>query len=231
MVDYKKELEEFTYIVSHDLNAPLRHIKTFGNLLVEGLGDKVSDQEKEYLYYLEKSVHKTEEMLAALLAYSRLNSQAAEYIDFDCYALVIDVLTVLKHGIDEAGADVDLSGLPHTLRADKAHMQLLFSHLLDNALKFRREDIPLKIKISAIEKDEHWVFSCEDNGSGIAFDNTDKAFVMFGRLHTGDEFSGVGAGLAIVKKIVERHGGEVSLTSESGKGSVVSFSIPQNPAV
>jgi light-regulated signal transduction histidine kinase (bacteriophytochrome) len=228
MVDYKKELEEFTYIVSHDLNAPLRHIKTFGNLLVQALGDKVTGEEKEYLYYLEQSVHKTEEMMAALLAYSRLNSHAGEYSAFDCHELFMGVVAACQRDIDAVGARIDASSLPQMMCADKAQMQLLFYHLLDNALKFRRDGIAPEIEISTIEEDGHWVFSFKDNGCGIAFENTDKAFSMFGRLHTNDEFSGIGAGLAIVKKIVERHGGEVFIESEADKGCVVSFSLPQN---
>lgn len=225
MTDYKKELEDFAYIVSHDLNAPLRHIKSFGTLLVDKLSDKVSGEEREYLEYLNSSVEKTENMLEALLEYSHINSRAQAYSEFNCHALVQSTLELFANKISQSHAQVVISDLPENLNADQNQIRQLFTFLIDNALKFQTEDSRPTIKISAQKNEESWMFSISDNGIGIPTDHKDNAFIMFRRLHPDQNFTGIGKGLALAKKIVTRHGGQICIESESNKGTTVTFSI------
>lgn len=225
MPDYKKELEDFTYIVSHDLNAPLRHIKSFSSLLVKKLDDKITDQEREYVRHLENSVLKIEIMLEALLTYSRLSTQTEDYSPFDCNQLVQDVISSFQDPIEETQAKITVSGLPENLNADQKQIKLLFMHLLDNALKFRKPGTPPDIKISAEQKDDHWLFCIKDNGIGIPEKQYESVFTMFKRLNPDDGLSGIGAGLTMAKKTMDLHGGGIWVEAQGNDGTALFFTI------
>lgn len=228
MVDYKKALEEFTYIVSHDLNAPLRHVREFGKLLIKKLGDKVNDEEREYLEFMEGGIYKAEAMIAGLLEYSRLHTDAAPYSEFDCGALVDEVINLLNDVIEKTQANINISSLPNTLTADKIQIHQLFFKLIDNALSFRRENVTPRINIMVLEQDDAWLFSVADNGIGIPDKQYENIFKMFKRLDPVDSFSSIGSGLTIAKEIVERHEGEIWVESELDKGTTAFFTIPKN---
>ena len=224
MHDPQKELETFAYIVSHDLNAPFRHIREFGKLLVNKLDDKVSDEERTYLQYMEKSIYKAEAMLDALLKYSRLNTQAEEYSLFNCDEMVQSILSEFPTKIEQTQANISISGLPNELEADQQQIRLLFSCLLDNVFQYARPDIPLRLDIAAEPQGDHWLFSIKDNGSGITKNQLDNVFTMF-RGTSGDESSGIGAGLALAQKVVQRHNGKIWIESEPNTGTQVFFTI------
>jgi light-regulated signal transduction histidine kinase (bacteriophytochrome) len=222
--DYKKELEEFAYIVSHDLNAQLRHVREFGKLLIANLGDKVTGEEREYLMHMENGVYKTEAMLQALLEYSRLNTQGEKFKTLDCDALV---QSIIEH-IEDTSVTITVSGLPDALHGDEKQIRLLFTHLIDNSLKFRRENVSPIIEIFAEEKSDDWHFSVTDNGIGIPEQHCENVFRIFQRL-APEDYSGIGSGLAIAKKIVEHHNGDIKVASGFNKKTSVLFSIPTRP--
>lgn len=225
MPDYKKELEEFAYIVSHDLGAPLRHVKSFDSLLIKKLEDKITDEEREYFQYLESSVLKTESMLEALLQYSRLNTQGEEFKTFACHKLVTSVISNFWRETDGTGAKINTLNLPGSLNGDEKQIRKLFTHLIDNALKFKRPNIKPNITISAEEKDNTWHFSIRDNGIGIPQEQCENVFTMFKQLNPDQYPSSMGCGLTFAKNIVERHGGKIWIEPNSDQGVTVQFDI------
>lgn len=223
MSNDQKELDEFVYIVSHELNAPLRHIKQFGSLLVKRLEDKVSDEELEYLEYIEQSITDAEAMLSALLQYSRLNTVSEEPSSIDFEKLINTVLS----GYDKSTFEIEIGNLPDSLSAKPQKIETLFACLIDNSIKFSPDGEKAKIKISAEERDGAWFFTVEDNGIGIQpkqLENVLKIFIR-GDVKPQDHVAGVGAGLAISKKIVEQHGGTITVESDGEKGTRVLFSL------
>lgn len=221
MTDYKKELEEFIYIVSHDLNAPMRHIKQFGALLFKSLGDKVTKEEKEYFYYMEQAVHKSEDMLNALLSYSRINTEAEKFSSIDCHAIIENILNDYK----DPKINTSVENLPKDIYADKKQIQILFKCLLDNAIKFKQPETCAEIEISAEETDKGWLFKVQDNGIGIELKQTEHMFTIFKRGHSDEKYPGVGIGLALAKKIVQRHHGEIWFEADRSNGATVNFTI------
>ncbi|MGB0720276.1 MAG: sensor histidine kinase [Bdellovibrionales bacterium] len=226
MSNAKKELEEFAYIVSHDLNAPLRHIRSFSNLLIKSMGDKVSDDEREYVRFIENGVIKLEDMLAALLHYSRVNTKTEAFTALACEDVLNTVIAGLDADIKSSGATITLGHLPPAINGDKTQIQMLFHHLIDNALKFRSADTPPVIDISAVEKDGAWLFSITDNGIGIPVEQHENVFKIFKRLNPDNGLSGIGAGLTIAKAIAERHNGQIRIDPDYTDGCRVCVDLP-----
>lgn len=229
MPDYKKELEDFTYIVSHDLSAPLRHIRAFGKLLIDELEDKVTDTEREYLQYIEDGINKTEMMIGALVEYSNLSAQDMNLECLNYSDLITEITKNFDHDVKEKNARISFHDLPDSLVGDRHMIERLLERLLDNALKFHRHDVDPVIKISAKPQDKIWLFSIADNGIGIAKEQCSNAFQIFRRLNTDQSAQGKGVSLTICKKIIERHNGEIWLESEEGKGTTVFFTLPSAP--
>ena len=225
MSDPQKELEEFAYIVSHDLNAPLRHIKSFTALLMKKLGDKVGEEEQEYVHYIDNSVIKLETMLAALLDYSRIDTKSEKNTEFDCEALVKELIEEHQSNIEASKATIKTSDLPNALNANKQHIRMVFEHLLDNALKFKNPDTPPIIQISAEKQNDHYLFTIQDNGIGIPEIQHEHVFKMFKRLDP-ENYPGIGAGLTIAQKIIKYHGGNIWLDPENKTGTKIQFSLP-----
>ena len=223
MTDPKKELEEFVYIVSHDLNAPMRHIKQFGNLLFKKLGDKVSEEEREYLSFMEDAVTKAEDMIEALLTYSRLNTTAEEFSTFNCATIVENIVS----GLDIDDGAIKTHNLPDEITAEQKQIRQLFEHLLDNAIKFKKPDTALEINIRAEDNSDHWQFSVQDNGIGIPEVQIDNVFTMFRSGHADEVYEGIGVGLTIAQKIVHHHGGKTWIESDKN-GTNVLFTIPKS---
>ena len=159
-----------------------------------------------------------------LLAYSRIATRGKDFEPTDCGAVLDRTLGDLQFAIEDSGAEVTHDPLP-TVNADDMQLGQVFQNLIGNAIKFRGEESP-HVHVSAEQKGKEWVFSVRDNGIGIDPEQAERIFVIFQRLHTRDEYPGTGIGLAICKKVVERHGGRIWVESEPGKGSTFYFTIP-----
>ncbi len=221
MTDYKKELKDFSYIVSHELNAPVRHIKQFGQLLSNSMKDDATPEKKEYLGYMEGAAHKIEAMLAAILTYSRLNTTERQIVPVDFNAALEDALS--KHYASDV--KVTTTSLPTALMADHIQIQCLFLYLVDNAFKFKAPDVPLSLDVTSEKKQDHWLFCVKDNGIGLKSKDTEKLFTIFNREHPSTEYEGIGTGLTFAKKIIDLHNGKIWLES-TGDGTSVYFTLP-----
>ncbi|HHY75143.1 MAG TPA: PAS domain S-box protein, partial [Bacillus bacterium] len=209
------ELQQFAYVASHDLQEPLRMVTSYIGLLNKKFGDQLDPKAKEYMSYAAEGSHRMRELIDDLLAYSRIDSQSTVLEEIDMNDKVRAVIEDLHVAIGEIGAEVVVNPLPK-ICGDRTQMKQLMTNLISNAIKFHRDDEVPRIEISAVTFDDKFVFSVRDNGIGIDPKYQEKLFKMFSRLHTREEYPGTGIGLAISKKIVERHGGKIWFESEPG---------------
>ncbi|HEU0298397.1 MAG TPA: ATP-binding protein, partial [Longimicrobium sp.] len=218
------ELEQFAYVASHDLQEPLRMVASYTQLLARRYGDRLDDDAREFIGYAVDGVRRMQSLISDLLAYSRVGSRsgAPEAVDLD--AVMERTTDVLRGTIEDAGAEVTHDPLP-TVAADPVQMGQVLQNLVGPALKFRG-DVPPRVHVGARRAGGEWVISVRDNGVGIAPEYAQRIFVIFQRLHTRAEYEGTGIGLAICKKIVERHGGRIWVQSTPGEGSTFHFTLP-----
>jgi two-component system, sensor histidine kinase len=221
-----KELEQFAYVASHDLQEPLRTTAGFVELLQQQYNGKLDEKADKYLSFIVQSSNRMRVLITDLLEYSRIGNKKKQH-QVDCTAVLNEVLTDLGTGITETGAVIDAGPLP-VITGYPTEIKLLFQNLIFNSIKFRQKDVVPYIRISAIRKDNAWVFSISDNGIGIAKEHDERIFIIFQRLHTRSEYSGSGIGLSHCKKIVELHKGKIWLDSELGKGSTFHFTLSNN---
>lgn len=221
-----EEYQEFVYIVSHDLKAPLRHIREFTRLLIDARTAPLSAEETEYVEFLERSLRRLDQMQEALLTFSRLSTRVGPERKIDCNALVSQTLEDLKGTISTHKVEIDCAPLPNIL-AEPQQFQLLFYHLIDNALKFHKALGPRTVQIRTRDDKDRLIFEVRDNGLGIAPEHHQEVFKLFRRLHAGDEYPGIGAGLTLAQKIVQRHSGTLWIDSQIGAGTAVLFSLPK----
>ena len=219
-----RDLAQFAYVASHDLRAPVRAIKSFAQILEKEYKDKLDGEDNEYLDFIVGGAGRLESLIDDLLAYSRVGTQGKSFEPVDCSSIFDQVIADLRVEIEQHSAEVSRSALP-TLMADGSQMGQLFQNLLSNAIKFHGEDAP-RVYASVERKEDCWLFSVRDNGIGIEPQHSERIFAMFQRLHTQEEYPGTGMGSAICKKIVQRHGGDIWVKSELGKGSTFYFTIP-----
>jgi signal transduction histidine kinase len=218
------ELDRFAYVASHDLQEPLRMIAGYTQLLARKYAPQLDATAHEYIGFAVEGAKRMQTLLSDLLIYSRVTTRGREFAPVDCTAAVAGSVKQLAAQIDQSGASVAYSNLP-TIHADGAQLALLFGHLIENALKYRSERSP-HIEIAAERHGRYWVVSVRDNGIGIEAKYFERIFVVFQRLHTRDRYVGNGIGLAICKKIVERHGGKIWVESQPGRGSTFQFTLP-----
>jgi len=221
-----QELEAFAYVASHDLQEPLRKISSFTELLEKRYSDNLDERGLKYMYYITTGAKRMQQLISDLLQFSRVGSREKpfESVSFDeTLNNVVDNLSVI---IEEKKAIVNINQLP-TLIADKMQMGQLWQNLLANALEFTSEKVP-EILINSKEMADYWLFSIRDNGIGIEQEYKDKIFVIFQRLHDLEKYAGTGIGLAICKKIVERHGGAIWFESEPDVGTTFYFTLSKN---
>ena len=211
------ELRQFSYVVSHDLNEPLRTISNFLQLLTLEMSEQLTPKGQEYVGFVVDGARRMQQMIADLLAYTRVGGGVEQFTSVDCNALLVRVLTDLQTVITESGATITYDPLP-TVQGNATRLGQVLQNLIGNALKFRRQE-PLRIHISAQRKAQHWQFCVRDNGIGIDPAQTKRLFQVFQRLHTRTEYPGTGIGLAICRKIVEQHGGRVWVESTVGNGA------------
>lgn len=220
-----KELEQFAYVASHDLQEPLRKVASFTELLARRYKGKLDQDADRFIDYIVDGAKRMHTLINDLLAYSRVGTTTEKYVRTDCNEVMTQVLADMHQTIRESGATVAYDNLP-VVTADPSQIGRVFQNLIANAIRFRRDEPP-RIHVSARPEGKGWIFSVSDNGMGIEPEFFDRIFVMFQRLHTRAEYPGTGIGLAICKKIIERHGGHMWLESEVGKGSTFYFTIPE----
>lgn len=219
------EMNQFTYIVSHDLQAPLRTITGFMELLVKRYSDKLDDTAMQYINYAVKGTAKMKNLVFDLLEYSRLNTSIKERTETNLNDVMGEVKGKYISVIENSGATLRIDDLP-LVNASRKQMVQIFGHLLENALKFRSEVTP-EINISSRRDNDNWIISVKDNGLGIDPAFFEKIFIVFRRLHNDEtKYSGTGIGLALCKKIAELHGGNIWVESVTGGGSTFYFTLP-----
>lgn len=222
-----RELQQFAYIASHDLQEPLRMVTSYLQLLERRYRDELDDDAREFIGFAVEGAKRMQQQIMDLLAYSRVTSRGQPPTPVDASAALAEALTRLELKIAETGAEISIGPLP-VVRADPSQLAQVFQNLVGNALTFRSDEVP-RIRVEAVEEGGAIRFSVSDNGIGIAPEYHDRIFQMFQRLHTRDRYPGSGIGLAIVQRIVERHGGRVWLESTEGEGSTFYFTIPVTP--
>jgi light-regulated signal transduction histidine kinase (bacteriophytochrome) len=221
-----KELEQFAYVASHDLKEPLRMITSFLQLLKIKYEDNLDENANDYINYAVDGAKRMDVMINDLLEYSRVGSKERKFEYLLAEDIVDTVLTNLKTLIEEKNAIVTYDPLP-VIYANEYQMIQLFQNLITNGIKYCTKKIP-RINISVIVKDDEYVFSVKDNGIGIDKAHLKRIFTIFQRLHTRDEYDGSGIGLAISKKILQKHRGKIWAESETGKGSTFYFTLPNH---
>jgi light-regulated signal transduction histidine kinase (bacteriophytochrome) len=220
-----KELEQFAYVASHDLQEPLRMVASYIQLLQRRYKGQLTSEADEFINYAVDGVVRMKTLINDLLIYSRVNTKEFPPESVDCNVIVEKTLVNLKAAIDESNATINVDPLP-TLHANSLQISQLFQNLISNAIKFRREGVPPVVNITAKHAGNEWLFTVSDNGIGIDKEFSDKIFVIFQRLHNASEYPGTGIGLAICKRIVERLGGHIWVEAEPNKGSTFNFTIP-----
>lgn len=219
-----EDLQQFAYAASHDLQEPLRGIAGFAKLLEKRYEGKLDEKADEFIDYIIDDTERMQMIIKDLLEYSRVSAEGIVFRPTNCSVALEQAIYNLRSAIEESGAKLTYDLLP-TVMGDEAQLTRLFQNLVSNAVKFRGEE-PLEIHISVHQEENEWFFSIRDNGIGIDPEQAEHIFVIFRRLHTREEYSGTGIGLAICKKIVESHGGRIWVESEQGKGSTFYFTIP-----
>jgi len=218
------DLKQFAYSVSHDLQEPLNNIAMFLRLFEKRYKSKFDNKADELIDYMVDGIERMKILIKDLLAYSQVDTQGRTFKSTNFSVALEEAVFNLRVAIEESGVKLTYDLLP-TVIADASQITRLFQNLIGNAIKYRGKDKP-EIHISAEKRGDEWVFSVRDNSIGIDSQYFEKIFDVFRRLHTREEYDGTGIGLAICKKIVERHGGKIWVESETGKGSTFYFRVP-----
>ncbi|WP_027366615.1 ATP-binding protein [Desulfocurvibacter africanus] len=220
------ELESFAYVASHDLQEPLRMISSFLQLLEAEHVGGLDAEAREYIRFAVGGAVRMQDLIEDLLTYSRVGRKGKPFTSTDLGCALDTVIEDIGKLVVETGTRITRDALP-TVYADPTQMMQLLSNLIRNAIKFRKPDEPPRVHVGAREESHEWIVWVADNGIGIEPQYFERIFVIFQRLHARDEYPGTGIGLAVCKRIVERHGGRIWVESESGKGSTFFFSIPK----
>jgi light-regulated signal transduction histidine kinase (bacteriophytochrome) len=218
-----KELEQFAYVASHDLQEPLRMVSSFTQLLERKYKRELDQDADDYIKFAVDGAQRMQQLINDLLAYSRVTTGGKKFEMVNMENILTESLSNLKLSVEENNATITHESLPY-VRADQSQVVQLFQNLIGNAIKFRREEPP-EIHISAQNSGDKWIFQVSDNGIGIDPQYVNHIFKVFQRLHGRENYPGTGIGLSICKKIVERHGGEMWVNSKLGKGSQFFFTI------
>jgi PAS domain S-box-containing protein len=222
-----EELAQFAYIASHDLQEPLRMVASYTQLISRRYKGKLDSDADEFIAFAVDGANRMQRLIQDLLAYSRVGTKGKNLLDTSSEDALQQALFNLRGAIEESAALVTHDPLPNVL-ADEMQLTQLFQNLVGNGIKYRRPGIS-RVHISAVKNgEEKWMFSVRDNGLGIDSQYFERIFGMFQRLHKREEFAGTGIGLAICKKIVERHGGNISVESEPGQGSTFRFALAES---
>jgi signal transduction histidine kinase len=224
LIRSNEELEQFAYVASHDLQEPLRMVTSFTGLLARRYQGKLDGEAEEFIAHVSDAATRMQRLIEDLLSYSRIGTKGKEFAPVDCDAVLRGTLIGLHVAIEESGATVTHDPLPN-VNGDELQLGRLFQNLISNAIKYRSREAS-EVHVSCRLEGDDWLFAVRDNGIGIDPRYTNKLFVIFQRLHTREEYPGTGIGLAVCKKIVDRHGGKIWVESELGKGAVFLFTLP-----
>ena len=222
------ELEQFAYVASHDLQEPLRMVSSYTQLLMRRYGERLDGDAREFTAYIVDGATRMKQLIDDLLAYSRVGTKGKEFKPVPLESALRRAIVNLRAAIEESGAAVTYDALPVVV-ADDLQLAQLFQNLIGNALKFRSPSVP-RIHISSIDRKEEWEIVVADNGIGIEAQYFERIFMVFQRLHNKGEYPGTGIGLAICKKVVERHGGRIWVESKPDEGSAFHFTLPKEGA-
>jgi light-regulated signal transduction histidine kinase (bacteriophytochrome) len=221
------DLQQFAYVASHDLQEPLRMVASYTQLLARRYQGKLDADADEFIAFAVDGATRMQHLIEDLLAYSRVGTRGKQFASTDVNVVVSRVLRDLQGTIDGSRAVVTRDDLP-TVDADAVQLGEVFQNLIANALKFRGAEDP-RVRVSAERDGNTWRFAVRDNGIGIEPRHAERIFVIFQRLHARADYPGTGIGLAICKRIVERHGGKIWVDSRPGAGSTFSFTLPAHP--
>ncbi len=223
------ELERFAYVASHDLQEPLRTVTSYVQLLARRYRGKLDSDADEFIQYAVDGASRMRQLIQGLLSYARVQTRGDTFERVSLEEILAETLDGLQLALEESGAAVTHGPLP-VVHADPTQMGQVLANLIDNAVKFRAADPP-RAHLAAERRGDEWVVSIRDNGVGIEPRFFERIFIVFQRLHGMSEYSGTGIGLALCKRIIERHGGRIWVESEPGRGSVFFFTLPDPPGV
>jgi signal transduction histidine kinase len=224
-IESNMQLENFAYIASHDLKAPIRTVISFSQLLERNLKNKLDEDGKEYLDFIISASRNMRDLIDDLLSYSKINSQPIQKLTFPTEDILVAITTEIQTTIQEKNAIINYNNCSTEINADMIKLKQVFQNLITNAIKFQESNIQPIININCEETSTHWQFYVEDNGIGIKADYYKRIFDLFQKLHHKAEFEGTGLGLAICKKIIAQHGGKIWIESTLGKGTTFYFTI------
>ena len=224
LVKSNQELDQFAYIISHDLQEPIRGIYSFLDLFKSRYIESIDDKGKEYLTWAMDSTNRLQNMIVDLLSYSRVKVKEKSFEEVELNSIVQLALDNLRMKIEDKKAVIKVDNFSPKIYVDKSQLVRLFQNLVGNALKFVKDKSP-QINISVIDDNDCWKIAIEDNGVGIDSDSLDEVFAVFKRVHKKEGFTGSGIGLAVSKKIVERHDGKIWVESVRDKGSIFYFTL------
>ncbi|MGW8647241.1 sensor histidine kinase [Micromonospora chalcea] len=220
-----RDLEQFAYVASHDLQEPLRKVASFCQLLQRRYAGQLDERADQYIAFAVDGAQRMQRLINDLLAFSRIGRLTTGFTEVDLNKVMGDVAGQTEAAVQYADAELTWGEMP-TIRGEEPLLTNLLVNLVSNSVKFRRPDVPPKVHVSARLVDGEWEISCRDNGIGIEPEFADKIFVIFQRLHSKDAYPGTGIGLAIVKKIVEYHGGRVWVDTDADEGTTIRFTLP-----
>ena len=223
-----RELDDFNYIASHDLQEPLRKIVSFSALLEKQCADQLSESGLQYLGFMSDAARRMKNLISDLLSLSRTSRAQLEKTELDLNQCVDDVLPLVGHRMESTGAQLVVPDLP-TVAGDRRLIAQLYQNLIGNALKFITTETP-RVELTAERGDGEWVLGVRDNGIGVSEDAAARIFQPFQRLHGRDEYEGTGIGLSICRKAVQRHNGRIWVESRPGEGAHFRFTLPDLPA-
>ncbi len=223
-----EELEQFAYVASHDLREPLRMVTSYLQLLSKRYQGRLDADADEFIHFAVDGAERMRGLIDGILAWSRVGRRGREFRSTDSNAVLRSSLANLQVAIVEAGAVVTHDSLPAVV-ADPDQLMQLFQNLVGNAIKFRGAEPP-RVHVSASRDEAQWKFQVTDNGIGLDPQNADRIFKMFQRLHDRETYPGTGIGLAVARRIVERHGGRIWVESEPGRGATFLFTLPERAA-
>ncbi|MFD6564646.1 ATP-binding protein [Micromonospora profundi] len=223
-----RDLEQFAYVASHDLQEPLRKVASFCQLLQRRYSGQLDERADQYIAFAVDGAQRMQRLINDLLAFSRIGRLTTGFVDVDLNKVMGDVAGQTEAARQYADAELTWTEMP-VIRGEEPLLTNLLANLVSNSIKFRRPDVPPKVHISSRLVGGEWEISCQDNGIGIEPEFADKIFVIFQRLHSKDAYPGTGIGLAIVKKIVEYHGGRVWVDTDVPEGTAIRFTLPVRP--
>ncbi|SCL20316.1 multi-sensor signal transduction histidine kinase [Micromonospora nigra] len=223
-----RDLEQFAYVASHDLQEPLRKVASFCQLLQRRYAGRLDERADQYIAFAVDGAQRMQRLINDLLAFSRIGRLTSGFTEVDLDRVMGDVAAQTEAARQYADAELTWDELP-VISGEEPLLTNLLANLVSNSIKFRRPDVPPKVHVSARLVDGEWEISCRDNGIGIEPEFADKIFVIFQRLHAKDAYPGTGIGLAIVKKIVEYHGGRVWVDTDVDEGTTIRFTLPALP--